>query len=150
MEALFLPAQSQNFSQAETNHQQHQQPQFGPYLVLEHPLAQITPKSISTKPNPTQIRVEPTEFKFTNFKTPKIFEIISKGGKDSNPIPPRDAGITAVDTRRAEAAGDDAMRGRFEVGARVVVELRLLVENLLPEDAIGPGEKLGFLNDLGF
>ena len=94
--------------------------------------------------------MEPTEFKFTNFKTPKIFEIISKGGKDSNPIPPRDAGITAVDTRRAEAAGDDAMRGRFEVGARVVVELRLLVENLLPEDAIGPGEKLGFLNDLGF
>ena len=67
-----------------------------------------------------------------------------------NPIPPRDAGITAADTGRAEAAGGDAMRGRFEVGARVAVELCFPAMNLLPEDAIGAGEKLGFLNDLGF
>jgi len=32
----------------------------------------------------------------------------------------------------------------------VVVELRLLVVNLLVEDASGAGEKLRFLSDLGF
>jgi len=42
------------------------------------------------------------------------------------------------------------MRGRFQVKARVAVKLRLLMVNLLPEDAIGAGEKLGFLIDLGF
>ena len=40
---------------------------------------------------------------------------------------------------RAEAAGGDAMRGRFEVGARMAVKLRLLVVNLLQEVAIGAG-----------
>jgi len=103
------------------------------------------PNSGETSFNPS-----PTELKFTHFKNPKVLKIIGKGGKDLNTIPPRDVGITVADMGRAEAAGGDAMRGRFEVGARVVVELRLLVENLLPEDAIGPGEKLGFLNDLGF
>ena len=64
---------------------------------------------------------------------------MGKGGKDSNPIPPRDARITAADTGRAEVVGDDAMRGRFEVGARVAAELRLPVVNLLPEVTIGAG-----------
>ena len=55
-----------------------------------------------------------------------------------------------ANTGRAEAAGSNAMRGRFEVEDRVAVELRLPVVNLLPKDAIGVGEKLGFLSDLGF
>ena len=71
----------------------------------------------------------------THFKNLKIFEIIGKGGKDSNPIPPRNTEIDAANTGRAEAAGGHAMRGRFEVRARVAVELRLPV-NLLLEVAI--------------
>jgi len=55
-----------------------------------------------------------------------------------------------ADTGRVEAAGGDTMRGRFEVRARVAVELHLPVVNLLPEDAIGVGEKRRFLNNLGF
>jgi len=51
------------------------------------------------------------------------------------------AGITGADIGRAEAVGSDAIRGRFEVGARATVELRLLVVNLPPEDAIGVGDR---------
>ena len=75
---------------------------------------------------------------------------MGKGGKDSNPIPLRDAGITAADMGRVEVATGGAMQGCFEVGARVAVELCLPMVNLLLEDAIGAGEKLGFLNYLGF
>ena len=64
---------------------------------------------------------------------------MDKGGKDSNPIPPRNAGNTTTEMGRAEAAEGDAMRGRFEVGARVAAELRLPVVNLLPEVTIGAG-----------
>jgi len=84
----------------------------------------------------TSFNPKPTELKFTHFRNLKVFEIIGKGGKDSNPIHPRDAGITAADTGRAEAAVGDAIQGRFEVEARVVVELRLPMVNLLLEDAI--------------
>jgi len=61
----------------------------------------------------------------THFKKPKVFEIIGKGGKDSNPIPPRDAGISTADTGRV--VGGDTMLGRFEDRARVAVELHLPV-----------------------
>ena len=61
----------------------------------------------------------------THFKKPKVFKIIGKGGKDSNPIPPRDVGISTADTGRA--VGGDTMLGRFEDRARVVVELHLPV-----------------------
>jgi len=84
----------------------------------------------------TSFNPNPTELKFTHFKNPKVFEIIGKGGKDFNLIPLRVTRIVATNTGRAEAAGNDIMRGRFEVRARVVVELRLPVVNLLLEVAI--------------
>ena len=48
-----------------------------------------------------------------------------------------------ADTGRAEAAGGDAMRVRFETGEVVVLRFTEAKE-LLPEVAIGAGEKLGF------
>jgi len=98
----------------------------------------------------TSFNPKPIKLKFTHFRNPKVVEIIGKGGKNSNLIPLRDAKITVVDNGRAEAAGGDAMQGRFQVGARVAVELRLPMVNLLPVDAIGAREKLGFSSDLGF
>ena len=65
--------------------------------------------------------------------------IIGKGGQDSNPLPPRNAGKTTAKTGKAEMAGGDAMQGRFEAGVRVAVELRLQVVNSLPEVAIEAG-----------
>jgi len=62
---------------------------------------------------------------------------MGKGAKDLNPLPLKNAGNTTAEMGRAEVAGGDAMRGRFEVGARVAVELRVSVVNSLPEVAIG-------------
>jgi len=64
---------------------------------------------------------------------------MGKGGRDLNPLPPRNARKITAETSRAEVAGSDAMRGRFEVGAQVAVELCLPVVNLLPEVTIGAG-----------
>ena len=47
---------------------------------------------------------KPIKLKFRLFKNPKGFEIMGKGGKDSNPIPPRNAGNIAAETDKAEAA----------------------------------------------
>jgi len=50
-------------------------------------------QTTKTHPNSNGISFNPspTELKFTHFKKPKVFEIIGKGGKDSNPIPPKNA-----------------------------------------------------------
>jgi len=77
--------------------------------------------STKTKSHPnldgTAFNPKPIELKFRLIKNPKGFEIMGKEGKDSNPIPPRNAGKAAAEMGRAEAAVGDAMRERFEVGA---------------------------------
>jgi len=57
------------------------------------------------------------EVKFKLFKNPNGFEIMGKGGKDSNPIPPRNAGNIAAETGRVEAVKGGAMLVCFKVGA---------------------------------
>jgi len=64
-----------------------------------------------------------------------VFEIIGKGGKDLNPLPPENARKATAETDRA--AGGDAMCERFEAEARTTVKLHLSVVNLLLEVAIG-------------
>jgi len=66
-----------------------------------------------------------------------VFEIIGKEGKDSNPLPPENAGKTTIETGRA--ACGEAMRERFEVKAGATGELCLPVVNLLLEVTIGAG-----------
>ena len=58
-----------------------------------------------------------------------MFKIISKGGKDSNPLPLENA--RKATTEMGRAVGGDAMRERFEAEAGATVELCLLVVNLL-------------------
>jgi len=66
-----------------------------------------------------------------------VLEIIGKRGKDSNPLPLKNAGKATAKTGRA--AGGDAKRERFEAKAGAAVELCLPLVNLLLELVIGAG-----------
>jgi len=70
------------------------------------------PKSGGTSSNP-----KPIELKFRLFKNLKGFEIMGAWGKNSNPIPSRNAGNIVTEMSRAEATEGDAMRVCFEAEA---------------------------------